>query len=138
MFYGEGIGIWTWSWNLGQHQIGDEDVKTWEDSEIWVVQTCTDASQYIKLSVLVSRVGRCSWSNLESYIRDILYVILNSRLRCFDLIQGIGIRCVAWSKQCLERLICLPDRFIQGETWVREDLWGICFIEQTWDAMNLN
>lgn len=81
---------------------------------------------------------RSSWRNLERYIRDILYVILNSRLRCFHLIQNVGIRSVAWSKQCLEQLICLQDRFIGGETWVREDLWGICFIEQTWDAMSLN
>ena len=104
-------------------------IRTWEDSEIQMVQTQTDAS-HVQGS-LFWWVGqkRSSWRNLERYITDTLYVILSSRLRCFHLIQNVGIRSVAWSKQCLEQLICLQDRFKGGETWVREDLRRICFIE---------
>lgn len=41
-------------------------------------------------------------------------------------------------KAVFRKINLLQDGFLGGETLVREDLWGICFLEQTWDGGSLH
>lgn len=125
-----GFEIW-------EKHIGGEDVRVWKKTQR--SGCCRHLQMPINTKIGLFSWGelrRSSWRNLEIY-QDLLCAILNSSLRCFDLMGSIQIRCIACSKQYLERSICLKKMISIKEKLEQEDLWRLCFIERTWNGMSL-